>query len=152
MRPGQAAPAFRLMWGSSLESDAEFDARYTPPPGNWSFCYQSLIFPAQVHCLLRQSRHWRLGDQEGSCWIFLDCTLFDPAMNWAFFTHLRICALFWAFQKQCNTWVKVNFTTMFASREWVTFAPWTWCLSPQSLPQPWGLAGGSMTSPSPPGL
>merc|ERR1719370_1511367 len=28
VRPGQAAPSFRLMSGSSLESDSEFDARY----------------------------------------------------------------------------------------------------------------------------
>ena len=31
------------------------------------FCKASLTFPVQVHCLFRQSRHWRLGAQEGLC-------------------------------------------------------------------------------------
>ena len=48
-------------------------------------------------------------------------------------------------------WCSPLWCNRFTSRVWATSAPWTWSLSLPSLPRPWGLAGGSTTSHSPPG-
>ena len=46
----------------------------------------------------------------------------------------------------------LSLLTLLATREWVICAQWTWCPNHPLLPLPWGLAGGSMTTPSPPGM
>ena len=46
----------------------------------------------------------------------------------------------------------LSLLTLLATREWVICAQWTWCPNHPLLPLPWGLAGGSTITPSPPGM
>ena len=146
VRPGQAAPSFRLM-SSSQESDAEFDARShhltigvsVLSKVNFSgtlpiLTEQTLTAGSSGRFVLRQNSWWHI---YSPCFGYLYSVLI-------FFNHIRIYYTSGAH--------RVLSLKLFSTREWVICAQWTWCPNHPLLPLPWGLAGGSMTTPSPPGM